>query len=224
MLGIQETMVSSIDSWVIKSFWGRNELEFEAIDAVGKSRGILTIWDPSLFSKSASYSGEGFLAIWGKWSDVEKCCGFINVYAPQDLSAKKRLWSNIIQLLQSNPVVIWVVFGDFNEVRTESERKGTEFSFSGAMAFNNFIHNGDLVDIKSGGRRFSRYSKDGSKLSKLDRFLVSSNLLTVWPNPNVTILPRGFSDHCPILFNSDIVDFGPSYFKFFNAWLEDKSF
>ncbi|KAJ9539315.1 hypothetical protein OSB04_032048 [Centaurea solstitialis] len=136
----------------------------------------------------------------------------------------RRLWSNIIQILHSNPSIIWVVFGDFNEVRFASERKGSDFSFSGAMTFNNFIHDGDLVDIKTGGRRFSRYNNDGSKLSKLDRYLVSSNFFGVWPNPNVTILPRGFSDHCPIFLNSDTVNFGPSYFKLFNSWLGVKSF
>ena len=93
----------------------------------------------------------------------------------------------------------------------------------GASAFNNFIHNSGLIEIKNGGRKFTRISSDGLKLSKLDRILVSHNFFEFYANPIVEILPRSFSDHCPILLSSPNLDFGAPPFRFFNSWLKDAS-
>lgn len=41
-----------------------------------------------------------------------------------------------------------------------------------------------------GGGRFTRVSKDGSKLSKLDCFLVCDRFKTLWQEASVTVLPR----------------------------------
>lgn len=64
-------------------------------------------------------------------------------------------------------------------------------------------------------------SMDGSKLSMLDRFLVSSNFFSWWPNPYVEILPKLYFDHSPLFFKALAADFGASYFKFYNYWLSD---
>lgn len=81
------------------------------------------MWDNSVFSKSFSCHGSDFLAVWGSWAGQNTRCGFINVYAPQDISRKKKLWDNISGLVCSNPEVKWVIFGDFNEVRLQEETK-----------------------------------------------------------------------------------------------------
>lgn len=62
-------------------------------------------------------------------------------------------------------------------------------------------------------------NKDGSKLSKLDRFLVSNHFTTKWPNAQVWDLPRELSGHCPLIPKTNVNDFGPPPFKFYNSWL-----
>lgn len=64
----------------------------------------------------------------------------------------------------------------------------------------------------------------GNKHSKLDRYLVSANVLESWPLLNVTALPRVHSDHCAIILSSNLLDFGPYPFRFFNSWLSDPGF
>lgn len=64
----------------------------------------------------------------------------------------------------------------------------------------------------------------GTKPSKLDRFLVSPDLLNDWPAVSVTALERIFADHCPILCKSNVPDYGPTPFLFFYHWLLDASF
>ena len=56
-------------------------------------------------------------------------------------------------------------------------------------------------------------------MSKLDRFLVCDSFLDRWPDASCSILPKGTSDHCPILLSCTEVDFGPIPFKFFNSWV-----
>ncbi|KAJ9566561.1 hypothetical protein OSB04_002527 [Centaurea solstitialis] len=220
-LGLQETYLKEAEFNLLKSMWGNWNFDFELLEANGRSGGVLSLWDRSCFVKTGSLKGPGFLAVWGNWIGSPIPCGFINVYAPQALSDKRALWNNLSSLMVDYGEVLWITFGDFNEVRSADERKGTDFSFLGARVFNDFIHNSGLIEIKSGGRKFSRISKDGGKLSLLDRFFVSTNYLSKWPNPSAIILPCVHSDHCPVLFNACNLDFGPSYFKFFNSWILD---
>ncbi|GJZ70184.1 putative RNA-directed DNA polymerase, eukaryota, reverse transcriptase zinc-binding domain protein [Tanacetum coccineum] len=70
-----------------------------------------------------------------------------------------------------------ILFGDLNEVRSESERFGSTFSCGDATIFNSFIYDTGLIDLLMGGRHFTWVNKVGSKMSKLDRFLISDNVL-----------------------------------------------
>ncbi|GJZ38180.1 hypothetical protein Tco_0584371 [Tanacetum coccineum] len=58
----------------------------------------------------------------------------------------------------------------------EAERIGSSFSRRDAEIFNAFIHDASLIDLPIGGRRFTWMNKTGSKLSKLDRFLISNSV------------------------------------------------
>ncbi|GKB90878.1 putative RNA-directed DNA polymerase, eukaryota, reverse transcriptase zinc-binding domain protein [Tanacetum coccineum] len=108
--------------------------------------------------------------------------------------------------------------------RCREERLGSTFVESDANAFNDFINTGRLHDFALGGRRFKRYNKEGFKLSKLDRFLVSSNFFTFWKNAKVTTLCREVSDHCPLMLLEDPKDFEPKCFKLFNHRMEEDGF
>nr|GFA87768.1 RNA-directed DNA polymerase, eukaryota [Tanacetum cinerariifolium] len=92
-----------------------------------------------------------------------------------------------------------IIMGDFNEVRYSNERFGSNFNVKGANAFNSFIIQAGLKDIPLGGCSFTWCHKSGSKMSKLDRFLVSESLLSVCPTLSSITLDRLLSDHRPIL-------------------------
>ncbi|GJT49914.1 hypothetical protein Tco_0976071 [Tanacetum coccineum] len=62
-------------------------------------------------------------------------------------------------------------------------------------------------------------NKAGTKLSKLDRFLISEDV-TIWlPDVRITAIDRLWSDHNPILLHIDKTDFGLTPFKLYNSWL-----
>ncbi|GKC92503.1 hypothetical protein Tco_1157945 [Tanacetum coccineum] len=62
-------------------------------------------------------------------------------------------------------------------------------------------------------------NKAGTKLSKLDRFLVTEDVLDSTPDIRITALDRLCFDHTPILLHVSKSDFGPTPFKFYNLWL-----
>lgn len=119
---------------------------------------------------------------------------------------------------------IWVILGDFNEVRSQQERMNSVFCASSAAGFNGFIERAGLSEFSMGGSKFTYVSADDTKLSKLDRFLVCDGFKNRWPNASVTVLPRRCSDHRPILLKVLACDFGPIPFRVFNSWLDKPGF
>ncbi|GKE11873.1 hypothetical protein Tco_1415424 [Tanacetum coccineum] len=67
-------------------------------------------------------------------------------------------------------------------------------------------------------------NKAGTKLSKLDRFLISDEVLEILPDIRITALDRLWSDHTPILLHILKYDFGPIPFKLYNSWLSRDGF
>nr|GFA97308.1 RNA-directed DNA polymerase, eukaryota [Tanacetum cinerariifolium] len=77
-----------------------------------------------------------------------------------------------------------MIMGDFNEVRSKHERFGSTFNRQGAIAFYNFISSASLVDLPLEGYAFTCAHKSASKMSKLDRYLISEgkSLNIIEPN------------------------------------------
>ncbi|PWA99053.1 RNA-directed DNA polymerase, eukaryota, Reverse transcriptase zinc-binding domain protein [Artemisia annua] len=105
-------------------------------------------------------------------------------------------------------------------VREAGERFGSTFNERQADIFNAFISNSSLIDVPLGGYKFTWTDKWGSKMSKLDRFLVSESFYDAFPHTIGVILEKGTPDHRPILLKEHSVDYGPTPFRFFHSWFE----
>ncbi|GKB70919.1 RNA-directed DNA polymerase, eukaryota, reverse transcriptase zinc-binding domain protein, partial [Tanacetum coccineum] len=219
-LGIQETHSSSIDSFKVKSMWGNFRFDFAFCPSVGRSGGILSIWDTNVFSKINVHPFDHFLIVEGKWVNENFQCFMVNVYAPQEDRNKVALWNSILEFKENHPGH-YVVFGDFNAVRYASERIGTLFNSSSAYAFNQFIANGTLWEFPNGGHLFTRINRRGDKLSKLDRFFITEASIPHLRGHSAMVLDSHISDHRPVTLKAANVDFGPTPFKFYNSWLLD---
>ncbi|GJX37278.1 RNA-directed DNA polymerase, eukaryota [Tanacetum coccineum] len=126
------------------------------------------------------------------------------------------------RILDRNFVAVlgkWAGVSYFNAVRKNDKRDGCAFDEGEANAFNDFISRVGLFDFPLNGRRFTRFDKNGTKVSKLDRFLVTHNFLDLWSDASVSVLCRSYSDHCPILLQVGLPDFGPKPFNFFDKWI-----
>ncbi|GJX66028.1 RNA-directed DNA polymerase, eukaryota [Tanacetum coccineum] len=159
----------------------------------------------------------------GNWVSNGKLLLIILVYAPQELSEKKSLWDYLCHVIDNWKGSV-IIMGDFNEVRNKNERFGTIFNVHGANAFNSFISMANLEEVPLGGCSFTWCHRSASKMSKLDRFLMSESLLSECPNLSAITLDRFLSDHRPILLRESTHDYGPIPFRFFHYWLEMEGF
>ncbi|GJX96249.1 RNA-directed DNA polymerase, eukaryota, partial [Tanacetum coccineum] len=196
-VALQETKMDSMDLFLIKALWGNSSSDYA-------------------FSPSIGYSG-------GTWVPSSTKLLIILIYAPQDLKDRKMLWEFLCHLIDS-----WdgecILLGDFNEVRFIHERHGSLFNSQGADAFNNFINMAGLIDIPLEGYSFTWAHKSTSKMNKLDRFLISEGLLTLFPSISTLCLDKHLSGHRPILLHELNVDYGPTPFWFFHSWSSKKGF
>ncbi|KAD3338454.1 hypothetical protein E3N88_33975 [Mikania micrantha] len=216
---IQETQLSDNSRLPLKLIWGNKPMDYDLVDANGRSGGLLSMWDPGIFSKLAVNKGDNFLHVSGFVMGVEEPFNIINVYAPHDRSLKRELWETLVDLVNSS-YGMWIIMGDFNEVRSCSERHNSIFDHRGAREFNSFIFRARLHEYRMGGMKFTYASPDGTKFSKIFRILVCNNFLHRWPGAILTALPRKWSDHSPIALQSTLIDYGPTPFKFYTSWLK----
>ncbi|GJY47483.1 RNA-directed DNA polymerase, eukaryota, reverse transcriptase zinc-binding domain protein [Tanacetum coccineum] len=222
MSGCLKNMENIIESQGV-SVWGNFSFDYVHSDAVGQSGGILSVWDPSMFQKSNCSVSDYFVMVYGMWIPSGKNLLVISIYAPQELSEKRMLWDYLrIKICNWDGDV--VIMGDFNEVRASSERFGSVFNKRGAKIFNEFIANAGLVEVPLGGCSFTWCHKSASKMSKLDRFLISDNLLGACPGISSVSLDRYLSDHRPILLREAYYDYGPIPFKLYHYWFEFDGF
>nr|GEX57174.1 RNA-directed DNA polymerase, eukaryota [Tanacetum cinerariifolium] len=169
---------------------------------IGNSGGILCIWEVLIFKKDYVTISDNFIAIYGTWLPCNSKILFIVVYAPQQATYKRCLWDYI-----STIIGCWngesIVMGDFNEVRTSDERRGSSFNPYGAKYFDRFIVNSGLIDVTLEGFSFTWSHPSALKMSKLDRFLVSEGIFSMFPSIAALCLDRHLSDHRPILLREN---------------------
>ncbi|XP_071694768.1 uncharacterized protein [Rutidosis leptorrhynchoides] len=188
---------------------------------VGKSGGQLFIWDTRFFEAIEIIAFECVIGVRDKWKSNDMILNILNVYGPHEDSKKQKLWDSLSNVIASRDEA-WVLCGDFNEVRDQSKHFNCVFIESPAKNFNNFIVSNSLIDILIGGRFFTWVSDEGTKFSKIDRFLVSEKFHQQWRKLSAVALDRDKTDHCPILLKDEVKNFGPKLFKIFDVWLDEK--
>ncbi|GJW72258.1 RNA-directed DNA polymerase, eukaryota, reverse transcriptase zinc-binding domain protein [Tanacetum coccineum] len=150
-----------------------------------------------------------FIMIRGVWLKTGCDLLIVSVYAPQELNEKKILWDYLTH-----------VINNWKEGR-------------GANVFNSFIVNAGLEEIPLGGCSFTWCHKSATKMSKLDRFLISENLMITWPELHSNLSRNGYILRSSALFcfaivslwimgtPSDFFSFLGLKWKDFNKLVED---
>ncbi|XP_071697855.1 uncharacterized protein [Rutidosis leptorrhynchoides] len=212
VIALQETKLNAVNDTWIQSLWGSNDCEFIQQEKIGKSGGQLLVWDLNVFEAIDVIRFDRVIGVRGKWKSNRSIINILNIYGPHDDSKKKRLWDSLSNMLKDNDET-WILCGDFNEVREQTERFNCVFVESRARLFNKFIQSNNLIDLPLGGRLYTRV---------IDRFLVTDSILSLWNNLSVVALDRKESDHCPIVLKDGEKNYGPKSFKIFDAWLDEE--
>jgi len=77
-----------------------------------------------------------------------------------------------------------------------------------------------MIDLPICGRLFTWYRGDGVSMSHLDRFLLSFNWCTAWPNCIQLANQRGLSDYVPLELYADVDNWGPRPLRMLKCWAD----
>ncbi|XP_028064204.1 uncharacterized protein LOC114267362 [Camellia sinensis] len=186
-------------------------MEFMSVDSVGSAGGLLCIWNPVVFQLKNCCCNRNFILLAGSIFFSFNCV-IVNVYGPNDPVGRKRVWDILVNL-KSQFLEPWCLGGDFNEIKSISERKGCSRRDKGMREFNELIEQLEVFDLPMCGRKFTWcHSQEGDRWSRLDRFLLNPEWLQTF-NFKLWGLPRLVSDHCPIILMEDERDWGPRPFR-----------
>ncbi|MQL97989.1 hypothetical protein Taro_030692 [Colocasia esculenta] len=149
------------------------------------------------------------------------------VYASCEAGTRRLLFDELIQL--SNSVnVPWFVGGDFNCVSQPSEKMGGRVgNLHSMLDFNAFINAASHSDDGFIGSPFTwpnNRTGQASIKAWLDPFLVSSSCEENFRGFTVRHLPRGSSDHAPLLLSFVQNIRPPARFTFQAMWTSHESF
>ncbi|GKU86405.1 hypothetical protein SLEP1_g936 [Rubroshorea leprosula] len=187
--------------------------------SAGMYGGLICVWDSKILKRKETLEGDNFIGVFGLWGSEEIPVFILNIYSSCHLASKRALWEELQDLI-NNRKGLWCLAGDFIAVRRVEERAGCKVVSNEMREFDAFIHNSELLDLPLIGRKYTWYNSNGQQMSRIDRFLFSEEWMLKWSEMKQWGLRRSISDHCPIMIKNELVDWGPTPFRFFDAWLD----
>ncbi|GMJ07746.1 hypothetical protein HRI_004443800 [Hibiscus trionum] len=217
---LQESKLQRISPRVRRSVMSSKKFEIEAAPSVGSAGGLIVLWDKELFMVESKVITYRAIFLVGQLTSIRKRCAFVNIYAPTIQTDRKVFFEYITATLNTIFVPI-VMGGDFNAIVSAEEKSGIEFCHSASKVFADFIHLNGLIDLPMEGSRFTWFRGGAqAEASRLDRFLISTDILSWFPNLRQVALTRGLSDHKAVLLEDKAKRILRRPFKWFSHWVE----
>ncbi|GKB79076.1 RNA-directed DNA polymerase, eukaryota, reverse transcriptase zinc-binding domain protein [Tanacetum coccineum] len=118
--------MTRLELFRIKSMWGNYAFDYACSMARGLLGGLISIWDPNMFSKNSIWCDYSFIIIKGNWKNIVGDCFMVNIYGPQDHVSKLALWNRLTDFMHHHNGS-YIMFGDMNAVRNAQERFRSDF-------------------------------------------------------------------------------------------------
>lgn len=141
------------------------------VPANERSGGLLTVWSRDNVVVNSVLSNNSWLGIKGTYSSSKLEFVCINVYAPQTLAGKRKLWSELSSLILSLVDISILLIWDFNSVLSPSEKDNYDFRLLETKLFRVFLESSHLSYTPMVNSRFTWFGPTNKK-SRLDRALV----------------------------------------------------
>lgn len=150
------------------------------------------------------------------------------VYASCGYLDRIKLWTQLQRVYVLNPN--WIKSGDFNTIRINTGKIGGRAKPQVVMDdFNTFIHNCHILEPNLEGSKCTRcngHEGQAQIWAKLDRTLVSYNLIAIVHQIYTFVLARTCLDYSPLLVQAKDVEsrYGPPILRFMWMWCTHKYF
>ncbi|KAL0920406.1 hypothetical protein M5K25_009542 [Dendrobium thyrsiflorum] len=161
--------------------------------------------------------------------DVAPAVTLALVRRPSSLNPQPRANTVLLNPSGTSPMAStpWIILGDFNCCRYEAEKAGgLPLSIGRLGELNNVIFYCGVLDLASVGLFFTWFNQriDLPIHIKLDRVLVNTGYLEVFPQAFYKVLPPMNSDHSPLVLHSSTPSSSPCQFQFKNLWYHMEGF
>jgi endonuclease/exonuclease/phosphatase family metal-dependent hydrolase len=121
-----------------------------------------------------------------------------NVYGPTSTEGRA-LFTNWLLSLDPDEHSMWMFTGDFNIMRSPSNRNRPGGDHNHMLLFNNIIQHLDLEEIPLKGRSYSWSNmQDNPLLERIDWIFTSAEWTSKYPDTMAIPLAKLSSDHIPI--------------------------
>eukprot|EP00253_Pinus_taeda_P003053 PITA_03053 len=217
---------STLDSILSKAWPG---CRATAVDASGASGGLAIAWNTHAIAISDLHASHYFIQATFHILGTNIHGNLSNVYFPQDAGGKTALLDTIEVLGNDRKHPLWIIGGDFNMITKLEEKIGGRNRLDPESShFKEFIQNASLIDMPFSNGTFNWSNRRAGRhqiASKLDRFLLSDNVVHLGGYFSAAILPHTRSDHWPIAIQWQRPG-NPTRrpFRFEEFWLNHPSF
>ncbi|XP_020688179.1 uncharacterized protein LOC110103708 [Dendrobium catenatum] len=143
------------------------------------------------------------------------------IYASNSAEERKELWDSLLNIAV-NMDFPWVLMGDFNCHRFDLEKAGgVPSSIYRLGELNSFMFDSGLQDLKSVGLLYTWFNQrpDNPIHIKLDRMLINSSFLDLFPLAYYKVDSHSGFDHAPSILFANTQKKGFSRFMFKEFWL-----
>jgi hypothetical protein len=198
-----ETKKNNCCDSFIRNLWNITIVKWAFLKSIGKSGGIIAMWDNSIFKvNSVEFEGQ-WISICGTHIPSSFNCMIVGVYVASSVKERADLWEEITTLKFAFELPL-VVLGDFNETLHTHERSSGHLNLSGSTSFLRFIFDCELVEFNMQGHRFTWFK--GGSISRIDKAFASPDFELLFLFLSLFRYPRGMSDHSQLLLQSPEVD------------------
>ena len=121
VLCLQETKREAFDAFYIKKFCPRSLDKFAFSPSIGASRGLLIVWNSSLFDGTVVQANSYPITIKLICRFDNKCMHISNINGPSNL-AQKMAFVTWLMNLDTDDFDNWALGGDFNLIRNPDNR------------------------------------------------------------------------------------------------------
>ena len=139
---------------LFKKFCPNKFDSFDYLPSIGASGGIITIWKSTLFSGTRAFQNDFSTSVTFTSQLSNDTWTLTNIYGPCQNDRKMDFldWFSNITMPDS---MDWLVLGDFNLIRSLTDRNKSGGDINETMLFNDAICNLGLIELPLKGRKFT---------------------------------------------------------------------
>ncbi|XP_057425847.1 uncharacterized protein LOC130719232 [Lotus japonicus] len=224
MVLLQETKLNELRERTVISWTKSLNMQHAESSAVGTAGGLMCLWRESSLQVLTVAVETWFIILTVKLPNIDQTVLIGNVYGPHSVTDRSLCLEALKQRVLRHGGLV-CIGGDFNAVLLASERSSGRVLDVGDSSFQQFVQDSNLLDLPLNNGDYTWFSSRNDGIwSRLDRWLVSDEVLVTFSNISQSVLPWNVSNHRAVGLFFGVPDSGPKPFYYFNHWVDEEGF